>query len=434
MMTRARSLARTVAFAALYLVATFAGRLTVMDETNLSMVWPAAGVALVWFWAQRHATTRWVDVLALATITAVSNMATGASGVVALIFVVANVIQVGVVMRLIARWRPRLLGAGEDVGLRGPRDLWGLLGAALAAVACGAAIGSTGMWLATGHFSWSSTAVWLSRNLASMLLIGAIGLRIGYEINKHRARHGSLAGWWRRAASQLADTPRWRVGEYLALTACSILVYVVGFAYNNGLPLAFPLIVVTVWAALRLTTTFVVAHDLGVSVIAVLFTLHHVGPFADIPSNAARALVAQVFVTIVAVVGLALALGRDERDRLMGELDVEKERASRRADLLSTIIDSMTDGLVVVESSGHVVHRGRVAQQSRVAMWCCATLPRCTCSAVVLNSLISRTACATPTEPRSTATSCPSHGPWPATPPRVWTCWSAIPGFRTSAS
>ena len=34
---------RTVLFALVYLAATIAGRLTIMDGTSLSMVWPAAG-------------------------------------------------------------------------------------------------------------------------------------------------------------------------------------------------------------------------------------------------------------------------------------------------------------------------------------------------------------------------------------------------------
>lgn len=51
------SVTRTLLFAAGYLLAAYAGRLTVMDGTNLSLVWPAAGVAVVWFAAQRRA--RW---------------------------------------------------------------------------------------------------------------------------------------------------------------------------------------------------------------------------------------------------------------------------------------------------------------------------------------------------------------------------------------
>jgi hypothetical protein len=74
-MTYRGSLARTGMFAVAYLIAVWAGRLTVMDDTNLSMVWPAAGIAVVWFCAQRDAPTRWADVAALAVITLVVSSA-----------------------------------------------------------------------------------------------------------------------------------------------------------------------------------------------------------------------------------------------------------------------------------------------------------------------------------------------------------------------
>ena len=45
-MTYRTSLLRTALFAVVYVLATFAGRMTVMDGTNLSMVWPAAGMPM----------------------------------------------------------------------------------------------------------------------------------------------------------------------------------------------------------------------------------------------------------------------------------------------------------------------------------------------------------------------------------------------------
>jgi hypothetical protein len=47
-------LARTVGFALAYLIATGLGRAAVPDGTTVSMAWPAAGVAALWFLAQRR--------------------------------------------------------------------------------------------------------------------------------------------------------------------------------------------------------------------------------------------------------------------------------------------------------------------------------------------------------------------------------------------
>jgi signal transduction histidine kinase/integral membrane sensor domain MASE1 len=351
-MTYRGSLARTGLFAVAYLIAVWAGRLTVMDDTNLSMVWPAAGLAVVWFCVQREAPARWADVAALAVITLVVNTATGATVALALVFVVANLIQVAVFLHLLTRWRPALR---PESGLHNPRDLWALLAAGFAATAAGAITGPTGMWLLTGRHSWPATLVWLSRNTASILLIGAAGLCAADALHRFRNRYGTPGGWWRA-------TPRTRLIEYATLIVLSSAAYVAAFALSRGLPIAFTLIAVTVWAGTRFPTPFVVVHDLVGGTMAVLFTLNGHGPFAAIGDPATRACVAQLYVAIVAVVGLSLALGRDERDALMtalaaekAELAAEREQASQRADLLRAIIDSTTDGLAVVGADHRVV-------------------------------------------------------------------------------
>lgn len=111
-MTYRRSLARTGIFAVVYALATFAGRATVMDDANLSLVWPAAGVAAIWFCRQRHSPLRWADAVALGLITVAVNTATKASTPMAVIFVAANLAQAFAFVRLINHWRPRLWGAG----------------------------------------------------------------------------------------------------------------------------------------------------------------------------------------------------------------------------------------------------------------------------------------------------------------------------------
>jgi PAS domain S-box-containing protein len=359
-MTVRRSLTRTGLFALLYVLATVAGRQTVMDGTNLSMVWPAAGVLVLWFCTQRQARARWADVAALVAITVVVNLATGASGRLVVVFVLANLAQIALFLWLFRWWQPALWGAGGRQQMTRLRDLWVLLGAATASTGLGATIGTTGMWMINGHFGWESGLVWLARNTASVLLIGAVGLRAGYAWHTRRAgwtwRH---VGGWARAAWRATGWSR--AAEYTALIACSVAAYWFAFVVVQGLPVAFALIAVTVWAALRMPTTFVVCHDLVVGTIAVLFTLYGSGTFAAIGDHASRALVAQVFVGMVAVIGLALALGRDERQTLMTQLAAEKDDAALRAATKRAIIDSMADGLAVIDADGRVVVRNEAA-------------------------------------------------------------------------
>ena len=359
-MTLPVSLLRTLGFTALYLVATFAGRLTVMDSTNLSLVWPAAGVSAVWFLAQHRSRWRVVDMLALTVVTMVVNTATGAPAALAAFFVVANVVQAQMFVALFRRWLPGLWGGGGDRPLAGLRELWSLVAAAFLSTAAGALIGPTGVWVLTGNYSWPATAVWLTRNTVSILLIGAAGLRLGHLLHVHFTR--GTVGPWAAVRDGWRSTPLRRRVEYLAVTVLSALTYAAVFALDHRLPLAFAVVVMTVWAGVRLHTGFVILHDLVFGSVAVLFTLAGAGVFATIASHPARALVAQLFVGVIAVVGLALALGRDERAALITDLEAERKSAADHAKLLTTILDAMTEGLTVVDEQGRFLVRNSAVQ------------------------------------------------------------------------
>ncbi|GAB1692101.1 ATP-binding protein [Krasilnikovia sp. M28-CT-15] len=349
------SLARTAIFAALYAAATIAGRMTVLDEGRLALVWPAAGVAVVWFCAQRRAAHRWVDVLALATIALVGNASTGTGPALAAVLAVANVAQTVLFGWLLGRRRPTLWGGGGNERLSTPRELACVLGMTVVASAAGTVTALAGLSLLDGHLSGLLVVDWLTRQAAGMFVIGTAGLWFGPTLSGFRSRHGSAAGWWRAADRAVRAIPAWRLGEYAAVTVCSAAAYLLGFVYDRGLPLLFPLIAVTVWAAARLRTSFVVLHGLTVGAASLLFTLHGDGPMANIADPHVGALFAQVYVILVAVVGLSLALGRDERATLMAKLCAQQQELARHAALTSAIIDSMADGLAVVDANGEVL-------------------------------------------------------------------------------
>lgn len=339
-MTLRWSLTRTAGFAVLYLIAAYVGRLTIMDRTNLSLVWPAAGVGAVWFVAQHRSRWYLLDAAALAAVTVAINMATGASAAVAAVFVVANIVQATAFAALFGRWLPGLWGSGGTAQISRPQQLWRLVAIAVLTTLLGALVGPTGVWLVTGHYSFPAAAVWMARNSGSMLLIGAAGLRFGALYAARRRAPGAPA---------VAERPgAWLEGFLLIVV--STAAYVGVFAFTHGLPLAFVLITVTVWAGSRMNTTFVILHDLVFGGVAVLFTLYGDGPFAAIGSHPVRALVAQLFVAVVAVVGLAVALGRDESVGL-------REAAAEQARIFATVIDSMTEGLSVIDERGHVLLR-----------------------------------------------------------------------------
>ncbi len=335
--TLGRSLRRTLGYAALYVLATYAGRLTVLDSSSLSLVWPAAGVLAVWFVAQRNSRWRWVDALALTVITLVVNLLTGASLFLATFFVAANLAQAVSFTAIMGRWQP------HGLMLTRSAELWRLITAAFTSTAIGAAIGPTGIWLANGNYAVESTLVWLARNTVSILLVGVALSRLQHL--RKRLADGALRAGWNRIGAL-------RQLEYAVVLVLSAAAYLVVFASSDALPVVFLLIAMTAWAGLRLHTTFVVLHDLTFGTAAILFTLVGTGPFAQIESNPVRALVAQVFVGMVAVVGLALALGRDERTALLDRLRESEHSAREQAATMTAIVDSMAEGVGVVDEDG----------------------------------------------------------------------------------
>ena len=356
-----RAVLRSAVFALLFAGAVLLGRTTVMDGTSLSLVWPAAGVSAAWFAVQRDAGTRWLDTALLALATWSLNVATGASALLALFFVAANLVQVEVFVLLLRRWCPQLWGSRGRDPLTGTRTLGRMLGAAVVATSAGALLGPTAAALAAGSWSWLTVAVWMVRNSVAIAVIVVVVLRVGHLL----ALHGSRA----TTAARGPQTPQlpflvptgWRAVELAGVVTASALAYVGVFWFTHGLPLAFLPLALTVWVALRFDTTLVAVHDFLISCLVVLLTLAGGGPFAAIGDDAVRALVVQAYVGLLAVVALLLAVGRDEREVLLGDLRASQARAvdlleqvRLRADFSDTVLATVDVGVAVCDERGRL--------------------------------------------------------------------------------
>jgi signal transduction histidine kinase len=346
------SLARTVCFALVYAAACYAGRrLVVVGNHNLA--WPAAGVAVVWFCAHRRAPTRRLDMLLLALILGTVNWRTGTTPQVGVVAGLVGLVQALVFVRLLHRWSPHLWGAGGTEPLRSPRDLWSLLKAGFTATVAACAVSMLGRWLVTGSMPLVVTSMSLARHTASILVLGSAGICVGAALDRLPDGDRSIAGWWRRRA----PVPRRRTAEIAGICALSIAGHLIVFAYEQRFPVSFALLAITVLVGVRLSTPWVILNNLVVSVVALRYTMAGDGPFAQVSDIAQRAFVVQLFVTLVALVGLALALGREERRQLLTALAQEKEQVKHHADLLTAIIDSMADGLAVIGPDNRVTLR-----------------------------------------------------------------------------
>lgn len=348
--TVAQRALRLLLATATFVAAGYLGRLTVLDENALSLVWPAAGVAALWLSSgSRH--TWAVDVAALAAATFTVNVTTGASVPVAGASVVSNVLQVGVFVVLARRWADDVWGLGGRTPLHRLVDLGRLVVASMTAALVGAGTGALGLWLTAGGTDFSSFLVWWGRNTVGMVVIIAFGLLAGPPLTAAR----SVRDLGRILYESVHARTLGRLVEAEVLIAASIGLYVLLFAQRGGAPLSFLVLVVSIWAGLRFTPLAVMAHGLAMGVAGIVFTLNDYGPFAAIESPRVQALVAQVFVATTVLTGLSLAFSRGERDRANRRLAEARRQSDERARLLSAVLESMNEGLVVVEDGGRVL-------------------------------------------------------------------------------
>ncbi|WP_188079170.1 SpoIIE family protein phosphatase [Actinotalea subterranea] len=334
-----------LAFATLYVVAAVLGRRTVLDDGSVSLVWPAAGVAALWFVA-RGAARPWADLLAVGGLTVLANVVTGGGPVAAVIFGAAAAFQAGVFSWFLARWAPRIMAGRGRVGVETVNELWGFTSAAVAGAVVAAPLALLAALVGSGAWDWAIALVWVVRNTTSVLVVGTLGLAIGARLpSAPRTDRPVRTG----AVSLVA------VAQYVAVLVVAPALYAAWFIALDHLPLAFPLIAITVWVGTQLRTSLVVLHATGLGFAAIWFTLAGVGPFAQIGDPTTQVVVAHVYVGLVTVIGLALAVARDERAALLEDVRTARDTAEDQATLLATIVDTMAEGVVVIAPDGGVV-------------------------------------------------------------------------------
>ncbi|BCJ45718.1 hypothetical protein GCM10010168_58620 [Actinoplanes ianthinogenes] len=334
-----RMLPSTVRFAALYLVAILAGQLTILGKPDaLPVIWPATAVAAVWLVNRNDSRWRWADAAVLGLLTALALAATGTAIGPALVHGGAAVLEALVFAVAASHWLPGVWGGPGGRPLRTLTDLLRVLLVAVAGAVCGGVLGGLGERLITHDQSVTAIAIWVVRDVVSVLLFGA-------------------------AARRLRDLPRgqetWMEAVIVYFLSAAAYFYV--FSLNERLPIGFALLALTVWVGLRLPTVLAIVHTMAFGTAAAVFTLHGSGPYAMTGEPGTRALVVQLYIGVLALVGLALAFSRDERTALIERLQSSEHEATEKAELMTTIINSMTEGLAILDQAGRLVLRNPAA-------------------------------------------------------------------------
>jgi len=347
-----RRLGTSAMFATMFLLAGLLGRLTVVPETALALVWPAAGVAAVWF-----ATTGWtrwlaVDVAVLFVSSWAVNDATGADTHLALALAAAALVQALALGVLLSRWSPHLWGphaSGE--GLTRFVDVGRLLAAATLASTVSAIFGPASA-LSVTDSDGLILGSWVVRNAAGIVVLFPLGLM-------------ALDWWQQRGVGQTSGRDRGQAvsAELLALAIVSGATCWLVFAVNRDLPVPFLLLGMSVWAGSRFPPAVAASHTVLLGAAVVGLTLHGLGPFSTIADGAQQALVVQAYLGLAALLALALSVGRLEATALTVRLTGSEREATSRAAMVRAILDSMADGVTVVDSDGQVVLRNPAASQ-----------------------------------------------------------------------
>ena len=333
MMGRLRALALSrrgwdPAMALIHVVAMLMGRATAVAG-GPSMVWPAAGVAMVWLYP--HARRRWRHctpaLLWLTTTTVGINLATGAAIGPTLVYCVANVVMGVVAAEVLCR------GGNADwyARLDSPAKLYKLF---LASITGGLASGASGSVLLhlVAQPTWMSPLEWGMRNAAGALIFGLLW----YRLMSHGVR--------------VLDKPRPVAYAVILLTTVLAYTFVIAAADDA---LLFVLVPVSMVTALLADVRTTVWHTVTVSSVMVACTILGRGPLVDLAPSF-RALVAQAFVVVLAMVAMAIVLDREDRHRLERRLEANRLATEQHALLLDRIVDSLSEGVALIDTMGQI--------------------------------------------------------------------------------
>lgn len=341
-----------------FLLAGYLGRATVIDTHGLSLIWPAIGVAALWLGTGDRRT--WpTDIAALAAATTIVNLTTGVSPAVAVVFMVTNLVQLGVFVAIVRRQAPDLWGFGGTGQLNRISDLGTLVTAAVISGAAGLLVGMPGVLAAAGVPHPAMVAVWFGRNAVAIVVIPTLLMLLLQPL----VTSGSTRAAARLVRDALTPESSKRLAEICGLITLTAALSLTVFSDTASRPLAFLLLSTSVWAGLRFASVAVTVHGMVMGSLGIVFTISGAGPFAAISSLPYRALVAQGFVVIAVLTGLALAFSRAERDAAHRELLASQRSAADRARLLDAVLESMNEAITVIDDSGTILVRNNAARE-----------------------------------------------------------------------
>ena len=324
----------------LVLLAVVVARLTVAQPGGPALVWPAAGVALWWaLSAHRRGSSVMIPVLLVGLGTGLFNFLTGLSPLVATVFGLGNAIQVAVAVLATTTMR-RIAGRSAIVRVRDLTDV-GILAVGVAlgssvAILCG----PLALWIINGQPFLTTAVAWFLRHAVGTFVMVAPLLRLS-DSSLRALKHSRVFG---------TRSPV----EYVALLVLTAVAYFVTFGTTGEFAVVFAPIVLSAWVSFRFQTTLASFHFMVAATFAVWASVEGMGPFADTDSQTASVL-AFGFVAVGAAVTWVVSMQRDDRARLVVDLEASHKRAADHAAFLTAVIETSSDALAVVDKDLRIV-------------------------------------------------------------------------------
>lgn len=344
-MTRIRRLYSLPAvFHSLYFVlvlfAVVLARLTVAQPGGPALVWPAAGVALWWaLAAHRRGASVTVPVVLVGLGTGAFNFFTGLEPLISAIFGLGNALQVAVAVALTTTVR-RIAGRSAIVRVRDLTDV-GLLALGVSAGSVVAILcGPLGLWLINDQPFVPTAFAWFLRNAVGTFVMVAPLLRLAdssLRAVKSSRVFGSSSPW-----------------EYVALLILTAFAYFASFGTTDEFAVVFAPIVLSVWASFRFQTTLASFHFMAAATFAVWAAVEGLGPFAGSDPQTASVL-AFGYVAVGAAITWVMSMQRDDRARLVVDLELSRKRAADHAAFLTAVIETSSDALSVIDKEMRIV-------------------------------------------------------------------------------
>lgn len=323
-----------------FVLAGLLGRTTAVE--GVALAWPVAGVAATWVVAAGR--QRWTALLLVAVAAWCTNVLTGTSPQVGLVFAVTNLVLALTFAEVLHRRCPDLWGLGGERAAdeRGP--LGWIVVAALAAGTLESVTAAVGLALVGSPLDLEGALAFAGADASSVTAVFVVAHLAAHRMVVRGARSASPPGTW------------------VALSLLTVAVHAVVFG-QDAVPAAFVAVLWIVFVGVRGDVLLAVAQVVLGSSVMLALHLAGTGPFTTVEDVRHQATTVQAFLAASLVAALFVASTRGALDDLAHRLRRAETEAAAQAEMLEAAFESMSEAVSVISADGQVLRSNRGARE-----------------------------------------------------------------------